>query len=109
MGRKIGFPTANINIEEMYKLIPADGVYAVYVLFEDKKYKGMLNIGKRPTVDGKNRRIEVNIFDFDEKIYGKTVTILFKRRIREEIAFKNIKMLGEQLSRDKHSALKILK
>jgi riboflavin kinase/FMN adenylyltransferase len=109
MGKKIGFPTANINIEEMYKLIPADGVYAVYVLLEDKKYNGMLNIGKRPTVDGKNRRIEVNIFDFDEIIYGKTVTILFKKRIREEIAFKNINMLSEQLARDKISALKILK
>ena len=70
LGRTIGFPTANIKIEEDYKLIPANGVYAVHTTLKEKKYKGVMNIGIRPTLDGLERRIEVNIFDFDQDIYG---------------------------------------
>ncbi len=109
MGRKIGFPTANIHIEEMYKLIPADGVYAAYVLLDGKRYKGMVNIGYRPTVRGKNKRIEVHILDFNKTIYDKKVTVLFAERIREEKSFKNIEALSDQLGRDRQTTLKLLK
>jgi riboflavin kinase/FMN adenylyltransferase len=109
LGSKLGFPTANIQIEETYKLIPAEGVYAVYVTLEGVTYKGMGNIGTRPTLDGHEKRIEVNIFDFDEIIYGKTVTISFVAWIREEKKFKNIDSLGKQLAADRLKALDILK
>jgi riboflavin kinase/FMN adenylyltransferase len=109
LGSKLGFPTANIQVEETYKLIPADGVYAVYVTLEGVTYQGMLNIGNRPTVDGHEKRIEVNIFDFDEKIYGKTVTISFVHRIRDEKKFKNIESLSQQLSADRLKAIQLLK
>lgn len=109
LGSKLGFPTANIQVEETYKLIPADGVYAVYVTLEGVTYQGMLNIGNRPTVNGHEKRIEVNIFDFDEKIYGKTVTISFVHRIRDEKKFKNIESLSQQLSADRLKAIQLLK
>ncbi|MGB3587160.1 MAG: riboflavin biosynthesis protein RibF, partial [Tunicatimonas sp.] len=70
IGRGLGFPTANISVEEKYKLIPADGIYAVHVFLEEKQFGGMLYIGNRPTLAGKNKTIEVNIFDFDQDIYG---------------------------------------
>ncbi len=109
LGSKLGFPTANILVEETYKLIPADGVYAVYVTLDGVTYQGMLNIGNRPTVDGHEMRIEVNIFDFDEKIYGKTVTISFVQRIRDEKKFENIARLSQQLSADQQKAIQLLK
>lgn len=109
LGSKLGFPTANIQVEETYKLIPADGVYAVYVTLDGVTYQGMLNIGNRPTVDGHEKRIEVNIFDFDEKIYGKTVTISFVHRIRDEKKFKNIESLSRQLSADRLKAILLLR
>ncbi len=109
LGSKLGFPTANIQVEEAYKLIPADGVYAVRVLIDGITYRGMLNIGYRPTVKGNDKRMEVNIFDFKEKIYGELVTISFVKRIREEKSFDNIKSLSEQLERDKKEILRIFK
>jgi len=108
LGSKLGFPTANIQVEETYKLIPADGVYAVYVTLDGITYQGMLNIGMRPTVNGNEKRIEVNIFDFDKKIYGKMVTITFVKRIRDEIRFENIESLSRQLSKDRQNAIHIL-
>ncbi|MBP7509723.1 MAG: bifunctional riboflavin kinase/FAD synthetase [Prolixibacteraceae bacterium] len=110
IGRGIGFPTANLICGDTYKLIPVEGVYAVTVCFEDKKYKGMMNIGFRPTFknNADHRTIEVNIFDFDQDIYQKQLTIFIHKRIREERKFPNIYRLKDQLIEDKAEALKIL-
>ncbi len=110
MGRKIGFPTANINPQESYKLIPGDGVYAVKVDVDDKQYMGMLNIGLRPTVNNQldNRSIEVHILDFDEDIYFKNITIRFYERIRNEQFFDSIDALKAQLEKDKRMVKAIL-
>ena len=108
LGRKIGFPTANLEIEEMYKLIPADGVYAVNVKFEGHTYQGMLNIGYQPTVMGKNRKIEVHIINFDENIYNKKLTISFVNKIRNVQKFESIDHLKHQLIQDREEGIKIL-
>jgi len=110
IGRGIGFPTANLICGDTYKLIPVEGVYAVTVCFEDKIYKGMMNIGFRPTFknNADHRTIEVNIFDFDQDIYQKQLTIFIHKRIREERKFPNIYRLKDQLIEDKAEALKIL-
>ncbi len=108
IGRAIGFPTANIRVNENYKLIPADGIYAVVVKVDKKDYKGMLYIGNRPVLNGTRRSIEVNIFDFDLDIYEKTITILFKARIRGDQYFENLELLTEKMKEDKVNATKIL-
>lgn len=108
IGRQLGFPTANIHIAEDYKLIPSDGVYAVKVLLDGKRYKGMLNIGQRPTVGGQNRTVEVHVFNFDENIYGKRMTIYLIKQIRTELKFGSLEMLKGQLHQDKESAIAIL-
>ena len=109
LGRKIGFPTANLVVAEEEKLIPANGVYAVDVSIDgdEKHYKGMMNIGVRPTVDGTKRVTEVNIFDFDEEIYGSRVTVTVLKRIRDEIKFDGVDALKAQLAKDKNSAVKL--
>ena len=111
IGRKMGFPTANIFSNETYKLIPKVGVYAVEIILGDKKFGGMLNIGFRPTVNhtGEPPSVEVHIFDFDKEIYGQKVTLLFKERIRDEKKFENINLLVEQLKQDKIDSMEILK
>ncbi|WP_372639876.1 bifunctional riboflavin kinase/FAD synthetase [Ancylomarina sp.] len=111
IGHEIGFPTANIDPQESYKLVPKDGVYAVKVEIEDVIYTGMLNIGFRPTVNHQmdNRSIEVNIFDFDENIYYKNISIYFYKRIRNEQMFKGIDALKEQLVKDKETVLEFFK
>lgn len=108
LGRSLGFPTANIEIPEKYKIIPVGGVYAVFVYISNKKLGGMLNIGFRPTVGGTKRTIEVNILDFNEDIYNKTITVAFKDRIRDEIKFPDVEALKKQLILDEQSAIKIL-
>ena len=108
IGSKIGFPTANIFVEEKYKLIPAGGVYAVKVNVEGDAYRGMLNIGNRPTVNGKKRSIEVHIFDFDQDIYEKPIQVSLVKRIREEKKFEDLDKLKEQLFLDRNRALNIL-
>ena len=108
IGRSIGFPTANIDVPEAYKLIPADGAYAVLVSLEGKKFQGMLNIGQRPTVSGEERRIEVNLFNFDADIYNQRLTIEFIKLLRSERKFESIERLKEQLSLDKLEAIRIL-
>ncbi len=108
IGRMIGFPTANIEIDSKHKLIPADGAYAVRVNTNGSTYQGMLNIGYRPTVSGKAKTIEVHIFDFDKEIYGENLTIRFVKRIREEIKFQDIEALKKQLALDKKVAISIL-
>ncbi len=111
IGRGIGFPTANIICGDPYKLIPVEGVYAVTVRFEEQIYMGMMNIGFRPTLNNNadHRTIEVNIFNFDQEIYQKQLTIFIYKRIREERKFPNIYRLKDQLIEDKIEALKILK
>jgi len=110
LGRKLGFPTANIEASDKYKIIPGYGVYAVLVEIENKQYKGMLNIGTRPTFNNNadNRSIEVNIFDFSGDMYGDAVTLIFIDKIREEQKFAGIDALVEQLKSDKQVALQLL-
>ncbi len=109
IGREIGFPTANLLLEESYKIIPGNGVYAVNVLFNGKSYNAMLNIGYRPTFNTEsNIKIEVHIFDFDEDIYDKTIKIEFIDRIRDEIKFNNAEELKIQLNQDKKSVMELL-
>ncbi|HNK40466.1 MAG TPA: riboflavin biosynthesis protein RibF, partial [Flavobacteriales bacterium] len=84
-GRTIGFPTANVGGIDPGKLLPADGVYAVEVDLRDGVYKGMLNIGLRPTVEGRDRTVEVNIFDLDRDLYGEPITVRLRHRLRAEV------------------------
>lgn len=107
-GKEIGYPTANIKPEDPRKIIPREGVYAVKVRFENQWYGGMMNIGKRPTFEGQEQRLEVHIFDFDEDIYGKEVQVRFLKRIRNEKKFSGVGELVEQLEEDKKKALQIL-
>jgi len=110
-GRKMGFPTANIEASDKLKIIPGYGVYAVTIEINRKKYKGMLNIGSRPTFNknADNRSIEVNIFDFSEDIYGEKATLNFFDKIRNEKKFDGMEALVKQLEKDKRVALDILK
>lgn len=106
MGRTIGYPTANLQIEDEEKLIPGNGVYTVEVKVnnEARAFKGMMNIGIRPTVDGKKRTIEVNIFDFNKDIYGGTLRVYVHYYLRGEVKFNGLDELKQQLARDKISA-----
>jgi riboflavin kinase/FMN adenylyltransferase len=102
LGRTIGYPTANVLIEDNDKLIPKIGVYAVNVILNNLSYKGMLNIGTNPTTDADNRvKIEVNIFDFDIDIYGETLKVEFVKWIRNEEKFANLDELKQALANDK--------
>lgn len=104
LGRTIGYPTANLQEKDAYKLVPADGVYAVLVEQEKQRYGGMLNIGNNPTVPGKGRSIEVNIFDFNKDIVGQDATIYFLKRLRDERHFDGLDSLKSQLALDKIDA-----
>ncbi len=110
LGRKLGYPTANLHIMDEEKITPGNGIYAVYAQTEGSKErkKGMMSIGFRPTVDGKKRVIEVNIFDFDEEIYGQTLKVFVKTYLREEIKFDNLEALVKQIDQDKIDSLKLL-
>lgn len=105
IGRTIGFPTANIFIEESYKLIPSDGIYAVTIGMNGDTYKGMAYIGQRPTINGMTRNIEVNIFDFNQEIYGQYVTMYFMEFLRHDVKFTGLEALKEQLKEDKEATL----
>jgi riboflavin kinase/FMN adenylyltransferase len=104
IGRQLGFPTANLALAESYKLIPMDGIYAVKVARGENIYKGMLYIGIRPTLNGRQRTIEVNIFDFNETIYGETLTVYFIDLIREDEKFPDMATLKQQLGQDYQKA-----
>ncbi len=108
IGRKIGYPTANIQVADNDKLIPKDGVYAVRTIVKGNSFNGMLNIGFRPTVGGTRKVIEVNIFDFDEEIYEEEVEVVFIQWLREETKFNSLDALKAQLAIDKENARKIL-
>ena len=101
LGRTIGFPTANMQLYEPLKLVPMNGVYAVEVEVMGQRYRGMCNIGFRPTVDGKVRTIETHILDFDEDIYGLPLRLGFLSRIRDERKFPSLEALKEQLVKDR--------
>ncbi|MDR1644856.1 MAG: riboflavin biosynthesis protein RibF [Tannerellaceae bacterium] len=107
IGRTLGFPTANIRIDEPKKILPPEGVYAVEVTLDDKTYKGMLYNGRRPTLDGDGgqMRIEVHIFDFAGDIYARPISVAFLRYIRADIRFRSLEELKEQLERDKDAIL----
>jgi riboflavin kinase / FMN adenylyltransferase len=108
LGSTIGFPTANIEISQAYKLIPKNGAYAIKATHESNHYQGMLNIGNRPTVNGKDKTIEVHLFDFDNDIYGEVLKIEFLHFLRAEEKFDSINALQKQLEKDKADTLSLL-
>lgn len=111
IGHTLGYPTANVVVEESYKILPCDGVYAVDVFFPaapEKKFQGMCNIGMRPTFSGKFKTIEAHIFNFDRNIYGEQIRLIFKDRLRGEEKFESIETLKNQLQKDAVQARAIL-
>lgn len=108
IGTTIGYPTANIKVQHPYKLIPPEGIYAVWVYYDNHCYEGMLYIGNRPTIDEDLKQtIEVNIFDFDQDIYGKELNVVFVEYLRGDVKFTTIEALKDQLTKDKQAALKV--
>jgi len=101
LGRTIGFPTANIEITSTHKIIPKDGVYAVYVWINNQQHKGMMNIGFKPSINEHKHTLEVNIFDFNSNIYDREIKVEFVKRIRNEQHFENLDLLKNQISEDK--------
>ena len=109
VGRKIGFPTANLRVDFPNKLIPSVGVYAVFVHINGQKYKGMLNIGHRPTINnGNDLSIEVHILDFKEDIYHQKIRIEFIDFLRPEMKFNSVDELIQQMQKDKEASIQIL-
>ena len=108
LGRTLGYPTANIQVTEDYKLIPKDGVYAVYSYIGAQKVYGMLSIGKNPTIEGKGASIEVYFFDFNGDLYDRELTIYFVKYLREERKFSSVALLKKQLQDDETTARKAI-
>lgn len=130
LGRKLGYPTANLKVQDEEKMTPGNGIYAVYAQLVNSessmvnkessgsthspftthhsRLKGMMSIGFRPTVDGKKRVIEVNLFDFDQEIYDQTLKVFVKKYLREEIKFNGLDELVKQIGQDKIESLKVL-
>lgn len=110
LGRKLGYPTANLKIKNEEKIIPGNGIYAVYAKSEEsaQTLKGMMSIGFRPTVDGKKRVVEVNLFDFDKEIYGQILKVYVKKFLREEVKYDSLDALVKQIDQDKINSLKVL-
>lgn len=104
LGRTIGFPTANLKIEENYKLIPRNGVYIVSCIINNKTVFGMMNIGFNPTVNGENQTIEIHFFDFEADLYHQKITVSLLHRIRSEQKFDSVVLLKEQLEKDQNYA-----
>jgi riboflavin kinase/FMN adenylyltransferase len=105
IGRGIGFPTANMRLYEPLKVLPADGVYAVWIETSGRVYRGITNIGKRPTVSLNNERtIETHILDFDEDIYGLSIKLEFVAKMRDEVAFSSLDELKGQLHKDRENS-----
>ena len=109
LGEKIGYPTANINVKEDYKLIPKTGVYVVQTKIQNKTVFGMMNIGNRPTVNGNHQTIEVHFFDFNKDLYGKKLTIELLYFLRDEKKFGSIDLLIHQLKKDEKTARDYIK
>lgn len=104
-GRTIGYPTANLHVQDAEKLLPGNGVYAVEVQWPGHQKRGMMNIGVRPTVDGTRKTIEVNIFDFEGDLYGETLRVSLRRFLRPEQKFAGLDALRAQLAVDRQQAL----
>ncbi|MGB0776807.1 MAG: bifunctional riboflavin kinase/FAD synthetase [Flavobacteriaceae bacterium] len=109
IGKTLGFPTANLNINNPHKQLPKPGAYIVNSVINGTPYPGMLNIGFRPTIDGKKQSIEVYFEGLDQDLYGKEIRLNFKRFLREEIRFENLEKLKEQLQKDRNNLLKYLR
>jgi riboflavin kinase/FMN adenylyltransferase len=109
LGRLIGYPTANIEVDSTHKLIPSDGIYAVTVIVGPQKFGGMLYIGSRPTVGGGRHSIEVNIFDFSREIYGESLTLHLHKLIRHDAQFTDLEALKHELNTDKQKTIEALK
>ncbi|MBN3662115.1 MAG: riboflavin biosynthesis protein RibF, partial [Ornithobacterium rhinotracheale] len=99
IGRTLGFPTVNLAINDE-KLIPKNGVYGVNVWIDGQKFQGLMNVGIRPTIEGKNQRIEVFIFDFEDNLYEKTLKVEILNRIRDEQKFDSLEDLKDQIAKD---------
>jgi riboflavin kinase / FMN adenylyltransferase len=110
LGRQLGYPTANLKVTDEEKIIPGNGIYAVYAKPEEsaERMKAMMSIGFRPTVNGKEKVIEVNIFDFDEEIYGQHLKVYVKKYLREEVKFDSLEALVKQIDQDKIDSLAVL-
>ncbi len=108
LGRTIGFPTANLKIDENYKLIPKNGVYIVKSLIDGQTIFGMMNIGFNPTVNGKKQSIEIHYFDFNSDLYNQKIKVSILQRIRSEQKFESVDLLKDQLKKDKKTALSLL-
>ena len=109
IGRTIGFPTANIQMADTFKLIPKKGVYVVRCLIKDQLVKGVMNIGNRPTVDGTSLSIEVHLLDFDATLYGFEISVYLFDFIRDEKKFENLEALTSQIEDDKKKTIQFLK
>ena len=105
-GRTIGFPTANLLLKRIKA--PVNGVFAVEVLVQGRTYNGVANIGHRPTVNGTRSQLEVHLFDFDKTIYGQTISVALKHKIREEIKFDSFELLHKQIQQDAQKARHLL-
>ena len=108
LGRTINFPTANLKIQEKYKLIPQNGVYIVKSVINEQTVFGMMNIGFNPTVDGQNQTIEIHYFDFDADLYHQKIRVSILQRIRSEQKFESVDLLKAQLETDKQMAISYL-
>lgn len=108
LGRQLGYPTANLAYTDQEKIHLAHGVYAVYVELDNIRKKGMLSIGNRPTLVGSNERIEVNIFDWSQDIYGRTIRIIVKKFLRPQEKYNSLEELIQQLHKDKEQSLSVL-
>ena len=108
LGRTIGFPTANLKIEENYKLIPQNGVYIVKSIINEETVFGMMNIGFNPTVEGQKQSIEIHYFDFNADLYNQKISVSILHRIRSEQKFESVELLKEQLEKDKKTTLNYL-
>ncbi len=107
LGRVLGYPTANLDLDAHHKLVPAEGIYAVRVLQGHQTHRGMLYIGTRPTIDGTKQVIEVNIFDFNREIYGENLTVEFIQLLRRDARFSSLNDLKNQLEKDRIETLQI--
>ncbi|NUY80345.1 bifunctional riboflavin kinase/FAD synthetase [Flavobacterium sp. MAH-1] len=109
LGRTIGFPTANLDVSEPYKLIPKQGVYVVESIIDGKHFKGMMNIGTNPTVGGQDLSVEVNFLDFDGDLYGKELKVSILHRLRNEEKFASIEILKQELAKDRIATIEYFK
>ena len=108
VGRKLGYPTANLQLTGADKIRPCDGVYAAYVQLKEKTYKAMMSVGNRPTLPGSDYRVEVNLFDFDGDLYGQTLRVSVKKYLRPQEKYESLEALKQQIEKDKENSLAVL-